>query len=64
MKKRKRGDKPTNFAVEDADAAFSKVEDAARRMFAVPQKEIDRETARRKRGSASDSRAMARTIAA
>jgi hypothetical protein len=49
MKKRKRSDKPTNFAVEDADAAFSKMGDAARRMFAVPQKEIDREIAKRKR---------------
>jgi len=49
MKRRKRSDKPTNFAVENADAAFTKLEDAARRMFTVPQKEIDRETARRKR---------------
>jgi len=49
MKKRKRSDKPTNFAVEDADAAFSRMEDAARRMFSVPQKDIDREIAWRKR---------------
>jgi hypothetical protein len=49
MKKRKRSDKPTNFAVENADAAFLKMEKAARRMFSVPQKEIDREIARRKR---------------
>jgi hypothetical protein len=49
MKKRKRSDKPTNFAVENADAAFLKMEEAARRMFSIPQKEIDREIVKRKR---------------
>jgi len=48
MKKRKRSDKPTNFVVDNAAEAFTKMEDAARRLFASPSKGVDRGIARPK----------------
>jgi hypothetical protein len=36
--KKKKAERPTDFEVADADAAFRKLEDAARRLFAAPKK--------------------------
>jgi hypothetical protein len=47
MKKKKKGaEPPRDFEVEDADAAFRKMEDAAHRLFAAPK---PRPTKRKKR---------------
>jgi hypothetical protein len=47
--KKKKADPPTDFEVEDADAAFLNFENATRRILSVPKKKIDAMLARENR---------------
>jgi hypothetical protein len=48
--KKKKPEPPTDFEVENADAAFHNFENATRRVLSVPKKKIDAMLARERRG--------------
>jgi hypothetical protein len=48
--RKKKPDQPTDFEVENADAAFRNFENATRQILSVPKKKIDAMLAKEKRG--------------
>jgi hypothetical protein len=46
--KKKKSDFPHDFEVEDADAAFGKLEDATRKLLRTKKPEVIQETGKRK----------------